>query len=81
MRTSTISSAALGKENMNNIKDLLSRLALLCRLESAIVAELESINSRLYALEENRKLKDAAIIDLKKEVGDIKLTLRQKVAV
>lgn len=66
---------------MKNIKDLLSRLSLMCRLEAAIVAELESINQRLYALEENRKLKDAAIIDIKKDLGEVKLTLRQKITV
>lgn len=66
---------------MKNIKDLLSRLSLMCRLEAAIVAELESINQRLYALEENRKMKDAAIIDIRKDLGEVKLTLRQKITV
>ena len=64
---------------MKNIKDLLSRLGLMCRLEAAIVEELERINQRLYALEENRKLKDASIIDIKKDLGEVKLTLRQKI--
>ena len=66
---------------MKNVRELLARLGLLCRLESAIVEELESINARLYALEENRKLKDVSILDLKREVGEIKLSLRQKVVV
>lgn len=66
---------------MNNIKDLLSRLTMMCRLEKAIVDELERINSRLYALEENRKLKDGAIAAINKDLGEIKLTLRQRVNV
>lgn len=66
---------------MNNIKDLLSRLTMMCRLEKAIVEELERINSRLYALEENRKLKDGAIAAINKDLGEIKLTLRQRVNV
>lgn len=66
---------------MKNIKDLLSRLSMMCRLEAAIVAELETINNRLYALEENRKLKDASILEIKKDLGEVKLTLRQRVTV
>lgn len=66
---------------MKNIKDLLSRLTMMCRLEKAIVDELERINSRLYALEENRKLKDGAIAAINKDLGEIKLTLRQRVNV
>lgn len=66
---------------MKNILDLLSRLTMMCRLEKAIVDELERINSRLYALEENRKLKDGAIAAINKDLGEIKLTLRQRVNV
>lgn len=64
---------------METIKDLLSRLTLLCRLETAIYKELEEINCRLYNLEENRKVKDKAIENLQKDVGNIKLMLRKKV--
>lgn len=64
---------------METIKDLLSRLTLLCRLETAIYKELEEINRRLYNLEENRKVKDKAIETLQKDVGNIKLMLRKKV--
>lgn len=70
-----------GCEELKNIRDMLARLGLMCRLESAIVAELERLNIRIYALEENRKLKDAAIARLNKEVGDLKLELRGKVTV
>lgn len=64
---------------MDNIKDLLSRLGLLCRLEYAIVKELEDLSSRIKALEENRKLKDAAILKMQQELGELKLILRKKV--
>lgn len=64
---------------MKNLRDLLSRLGLLCRLECAIVDELERQEVRLYALEENRKLKDAEILALKKEVQDLRLAVREKV--
>lgn len=66
---------------MSNLKDLLARLGLLCRLESAMVSEIEALQRRVYALEENRKLKDAAILALTKEVGELKLILQSKVAV
>lgn len=66
---------------MKNIRDLMSRLGLLCRLESAIVDELERHDTRLYALEENRKLKDAEILALKKEVQDLRLAVRGMVRI
>ena len=66
---------------MKNIRDLLARLGLLCRLETAIVDELDRLNVRVYALEENRKLKDAAITQLTKEVQALRLELRGKVHV
>lgn len=66
---------------MKNVRDLMSRLGLLCRLESAIVDELERHDARLYALEENRKLKDADLLALKKEVQDLRLAVRGKVSI
>lgn len=64
---------------MDNIKDLLSRLTMMCRLEVAIVKELETQSARIKALEENRKLKDATILRLEKKVSDLELMLRTKV--
>lgn len=64
---------------MNNIKDLLSRLMLLCRLERAIVDELDTLSQRVYALEEKAKLRDTSILDLKKDVGELKLQVRREV--
>lgn len=66
---------------MKNLRDLVSRLGLLCRLETAIVDELERLNTRVYALEENRKLKDAALLELKKEVQNLRAELRGKVTI
>lgn len=66
---------------MPNIRDLLSRLGLLCRLETAIVEELERLGGRVYALEENRKMKDAAILDMKKEIQKLRAELRGKVTI
>lgn len=64
---------------MKNIRDLLSRLGLLCRLESAIVDELERLNERVYVLEENRKLKDARILQLTQELQDLRMAVHGKV--
>ena len=64
---------------METIKDLLSRLTLFARLETAIVTELESQAARIKALEENRKLKDQTIINLQKEVAELRLMLRKEV--
>lgn len=64
---------------MDNIKDLLSRVMLFCRLEVAIVKELEKLDSRVKTLEEHRKMKDAEILRLNKKVSDLELILRSKV--
>lgn len=66
---------------MKNIRDLLARLGLLCRLETAIVNKLEEIDRRLYALEENRKLKDPAILQLQKDLGTLRSEVRAKVRI
>lgn len=66
---------------MKNLRDLISRLGLLCRLESAIVEELERHESRLYALEENRKLKEAELLRLGREVQDLRLVVHGKVKI
>lgn len=62
---------------MKTIKDMLSRLAMMCRLEVAIVAEMEKQESRIKALEENRKVKDQTILDLTRRVQQLELILRQ----
>lgn len=62
---------------MKVIKDMLSRLVLMCRLENAIVSELEKLSSRVYALEENRKLKDATIQSHSDKLQRLEIVVRQ----
>lgn len=62
---------------MEQIRDLLGRVKLFCRLEVAIVKQLEEYERRIYKLEENRKVKDAAIAQLQKDVSQLTLILRQ----
>lgn len=45
----------------------------------SIALELERLDARVKALEENRKVKDAAILDLQQKVATIKLLERKKV--
>lgn len=66
---------------MKQIKDLLSRVMLFCRLECSIVAQLEEMETRIYALEQNRKMKDEEIKRLKKELQDLSLVVRKQVPV
>lgn len=62
---------------MKTIKDMLSRLAMMCRLEVAIVSELEKLEARVKALEENRKIKDQTILEQQKRIQQLELILRQ----
>lgn len=62
---------------MDSIKELLSRLSLFCRLETAIAKELENHDSRLRDLETNRKMKDPEISRLQKKVAELDLIIRQ----
>lgn len=64
---------------METIKEMISGCVLFVRTLQALAAELESHSKRLYALEENRKTKDAAIAALQKEVATLKLLARRKV--
>lgn len=51
------------------------------RLESAIVDELDEQSRRLYALEENRKQKDAAILQLQKDLATLRASVAGKVTI
>lgn len=62
---------------MKTIKDMLSRLALFCRLEIAMVSELEELNERVASLEANRKVKDATILEHTKQLQEHALILRK----
>lgn len=61
------------------IKELIQQVTLFVRTLHAITQELEEQNRKIYALEENRKIKDAAISELRKEVATLKLLARRKV--
>lgn len=58
---------------------MLAQLTLFVRTLQAFALELESQDRRIKALEENRKMKDAAILDLQQKVATIKLIERKKV--
>lgn len=58
---------------MKNLRDLLQWFTQMCRLHTAIVEELEDLNRRVGALEQTAKLRDASLLDLKKDVQDLKL--------
>ena len=62
---------------MKTIKDMLSRLALFCRLEVAIVSELEKLNQRVAVLEANREMKDGTILEHTKQLQEQALLLRK----
>lgn len=63
---------------MRNLRELVQEFAHRMRLEVAIVDELDEHSRRLYALEENRKLKDSAIIELRSNVQRLELLVRQQ---
>lgn len=60
---------------MEQLKEILGTLGLKFRFEGAVVDKFEDHQKRLYALEENRKLKDAHITGLQKQVGELRLML------
>lgn len=65
---------------LKNLRDLLGVVAGYCRLESAIVEELEDQNKDIYALKEKDKLNSAAIKDLIQRVGKLELEVGRKVS-
>lgn len=66
---------------LKNLRDLLGVVAGYCRLEAAIVDELEEQHSDIYALKENRKLDNASIRALNDRVTKLEMQLRGKVTV
>lgn len=65
---------------MQLIKELVSQVTLFTRTINALALELEKQASRIAVLEDNRKMKDAAISALQQEVATLKLMLRKKAA-
>lgn len=64
---------------METIKELLEEVTLFVRTLHAMALELEKVDKRLYSLEENRKAKDAAILQLQQEIATLKILARKKV--
>lgn len=58
------------------IKECLAQLKLRLRLDVAIASELEEQDARIFALEENRKQKDASIKLLHERLAQIELILK-----
>ena len=64
---------------MDTIKELLAEVTLFVRTLNAMALELEDQHKRLYALEENRKIKDKTIMEQQKEIASLKLLIRNQV--
>lgn len=58
-----------------NLRDLVGVISAYCRLEAAIVDELERQNSRLYALEKNQDMAKATRSDLLLRLGKAERSL------
>ena len=58
---------------------MIEQCAMFVKTLYSMALELERLDTRVKALEENRKLKDATILDLQQKVATIKLLDRKKV--
>lgn len=67
-----------GGEPLETIKELLEEVTLFVRTLHAMALELEKVDKRLYSLEENRKAKDATIVQLQQEIATLKILARKK---
>lgn len=56
---------------MNKLRELVGKLGLAFQLDLAMVESIEDLQKRLYALEENRKLKDQAIKSLEHRYSEL----------
>lgn len=64
---------------METIKEMIAGVKFFGKTLFAMALELEKQDQRIKALEENRKQKDAAILDLQKKLAMVKLLDRKKV--
>ena len=64
---------------METIKEMIAGVKFFGKTLFAMALELENQDTRIKALEENRKLKDAAILELQKKLAMVKLLDRKKV--
>ena len=65
---------------MQTIKELISQCYWFTRTLYAMADKMEDQEKRIKALEENRKLKDAAILDLQQKVAMLKILDRKTAA-
>lgn len=61
---------------MEALKELLGQIKIFARFDVAVCDKLEDLEKRIYALEENRKLKDQAILSLEKRYSEMLLIVR-----
>lgn len=65
---------------MEKIKSILRDLGLKFKFEVAVADKMEEMDGRLYALEENRKVKDKAIASLDKEIKELRIVVKHQEA-
>lgn len=56
---------------MDKLRELIGKLGLAFQLDLAMVESIEDHSKRLYALEENRKMKDQAIKSLEHRYSEL----------
>lgn len=61
---------------MEALKELLGQIKIFARFDVAVCDKLEDLEKRIYALEENRKLKDQAILSLEKRYSEMLLIVK-----
>lgn len=61
---------------MEALKELLGQIKIFARFDVAVCDKLEDLEKRIYALEENRKLKDQAILSLEKRYSELLLIVK-----
>lgn len=66
---------------IKRLLDVWQQKKLQMRFEKAIVDTLEDVDRRLYALEENRKQKDAAILQMQDDIRKLRTAIAGKVSV
>ena len=67
----------LRRLTVQTIKELLSQCYWFTRTLYAMADKMDEMDKRIYALEENRKQKDAAILDLQQKVSMLKILDRK----
>lgn len=61
---------------MEKLRTILRDLGLKFKFEVAVVDKLDDVEARIYALEENRKVKDKALASLDKELKELRMVVK-----